>query len=69
MCPIAARSCLKVLVGKGKTSAAIGVVTQDSHMFHDSIRGNLTYARPEATDEELVAACGDAQHVPEGAWV
>ena len=42
-------------------SDAIGVVTQDSHMFHDSIRGNLTYARPGATDEELVAACGDAQ--------
>ena len=42
-------------------SDVIGVVTQDSHMFHDSIRGNLTYARPGATDEQLVAACRDAQ--------
>ncbi len=42
-------------------SEAIGVVTQDAHMFHDSIRGNLTYARPGATDEELLAACRDAQ--------
>jgi ATP-binding cassette subfamily B protein len=39
----------------------IGVVTQDAHMFHDSIRGNLTYARPGATDDELLAACRDAQ--------
>ena len=39
----------------------IGVVTQDAHMFHDSIRGNLTYARPDASDDELVAACRDAQ--------
>ena len=39
----------------------IGVVTQDAHMFHDSIRGNLTYARPDASDEDLVAACRDAQ--------
>ena len=30
-------------------------------MFHDSIRGNLTYARPDASDDELVAACRDAQ--------
>ncbi len=42
-------------------SNTIGVVTQDAHMFHDSIRGNLTYARPGATDEELLAACRDAQ--------
>ncbi len=32
---------------------AIGVVTQDAHMFHDTIRANLLYARPDATDEEL----------------
>ena len=28
----------------------VGVVTQDAHMFHDTIRANLTYARPAATD-------------------
>jgi len=41
--------------------AAIGVVSQDPHMFHDSVGANLRYARPEATDEELVAACRAAQ--------
>ncbi|MQA60058.1 MAG: ATP-binding cassette domain-containing protein [Actinophytocola sp.] len=31
----------------------VGVVTQDGHLFHDSIRANLVYARPEATEEEV----------------
>ena len=31
----------------------VGVVTQDAHMFHDTIRANLAYAIPDATDEEL----------------
>ncbi len=39
----------------------IGVVTQDSHMFHDSISVNLRYAKPDATEEEMVAACNAAQ--------
>jgi ATP-binding cassette subfamily B protein len=34
----------------------IGVVTQESYLFHDSIAANLRYARPEATQEELEAA-------------
>ena len=38
----------------------VGVVTQDAHMFHDTIRGNLLYARPTATEVELVKACRDA---------
>jgi ATP-binding cassette subfamily B protein len=42
-------------------SQAIGVVTQDAHLFHDSIAANLRYARPEATDEELVEACRAAR--------
>ncbi|MDQ2875630.1 MAG: ABC transporter ATP-binding protein/permease [Actinomycetota bacterium] len=41
--------------------AAVGVVTQDAHMWHDTIRANLLYARPEATEDELVAACRAAQ--------
>jgi ATP-binding cassette, subfamily B, bacterial len=41
--------------------AAIGVVSQDAHMFHDSIEANLRYARPEATDEELWAVIRAAQ--------
>ncbi len=40
---------------------AVGVVTQDAHMFHDTIRANLAYARPSATESELVEACRAAQ--------
>ena len=40
---------------------AIGVVTQDAHMFHETIRANLLYARPEATEDELFDALRDAQ--------
>jgi len=36
---------------------AVGVVTQDAHLFHDSISANLRYARPEASDAEVVEAC------------
>ena len=39
----------------------VGVVTQDAHMFHDTIRANLSYARPEATEADLIAACQAAQ--------
>ena len=40
---------------------AVGVVTQDSHMFHDTIRANLLYARPDATEQQLRDACEAAQ--------
>jgi ATP-binding cassette, subfamily B, bacterial len=40
---------------------AVGYVTQDAHMFHDTIRGNLLYARPDATDEEIWQALRAAQ--------
>lgn len=40
---------------------AIGVVSQDPHLFHDSVGANLRYARPHATDEELRNACAAAQ--------
>jgi ATP-binding cassette subfamily B protein len=39
----------------------VGVVTQDSHMFHDTIRANLVYAKPDATEAELIEACTAAQ--------
>ncbi len=42
----------------------MGVVTQDSHLFHDTIRANLMYARPDATDLEMMNACADAQILP-----
>ncbi|HEU5267675.1 MAG TPA: ABC transporter ATP-binding protein [Jatrophihabitans sp.] len=39
----------------------IGVVSQEAHMFHDTIRANLLYAAPDATDDQLWAAITDAQ--------
>ncbi|HEU4490719.1 MAG TPA: ABC transporter ATP-binding protein [Jiangellales bacterium] len=39
----------------------VGVVTQDAHLFHDTIRVNLAYGRPGATDEELEGALRAAQ--------
>jgi len=41
--------------------SVVGVVTQDAHMFHDTIRNNLLYARPEASETDLVEACKAAQ--------
>jgi ATP-binding cassette subfamily B protein len=35
----------------------IGVVTQDAHLFHDTLRANLEYARPGASEQELIEAC------------
>jgi len=40
---------------------AVGVVTQDPHLYHDTIANNLRFARPEATEEDLVRACKGAQ--------
>ena len=41
--------------------ASIGVVMQDSHLFHDTITANLRYAKSDATREEMQAACEAAQ--------
>jgi ATP-binding cassette subfamily B protein len=41
--------------------AAIGVVPQEAHLFHDTIRANLLYARPGATEDELREACEAAR--------
>ncbi|MDF2265043.1 ABC transporter ATP-binding protein [Streptomyces coacervatus] len=40
---------------------AVGVVSQDAHMFHDTIRANVAYARSDATDHDLVEACRAAR--------
>jgi len=40
--------------------SAIGVVSQDPHMFHESIKANLLYAQPGATNAQLVEACKSA---------
>jgi ATP-binding cassette, subfamily B, bacterial len=42
-------------------TASVGVVSQDPHLFHDTVAANLRYARPEATDDEIVAACRAAR--------
>lgn len=41
--------------------AAIGVVSQDPHLFHDTILANLKFAKPDASFEEIAAACRAAQ--------
>lgn len=42
--------------------AALGVVTQDAHLFHESVRDNLAFAAPRASDEDMWQAL-DAAHV------
>ncbi len=37
-------------------SSAIGMVTQENYLFHDSIRANLLYAKPDASDDEIISA-------------
>jgi ATP-binding cassette subfamily B protein len=50
----------------------IGMVTQESYLFHDTIRTNLLYAKPDATEDELYAAAKAAhielfiRHLPDG---
>jgi ATP-binding cassette subfamily B protein len=44
--------------------AAVGVVTQDAHLFHETIRSNLLYAKPDAEEAELRAALEAAQILP-----
>ena len=40
---------------------SIGVVMQDAHLFHETISENLRYAKEDATEEEMIAACKAAQ--------
>jgi ATP-binding cassette subfamily B protein len=42
-------------------SDSIGMVSQDPFLFHDTVANNLRYARPTATDEQLIAACKAAR--------
>ncbi len=58
--------------GMGRWRASVGYVPQESFLFHDSIRSNLVWARPEATDAEIEEALERAQalefvrRLPEG---
>ncbi|MER6070234.1 ABC transporter ATP-binding protein [Streptomyces sp. NPDC001817] len=45
----------------GSLRGTLGMVTQDGHLFHDTVRANLLLARPDATDEDLWAALGRAR--------
>ena len=42
--------------------SVVGVVPQDAHLFHDTIRANLLYARPSATENELIEGAGRPGH-------
>jgi ABC-type multidrug transport system fused ATPase/permease subunit len=53
-----------VALGSAKAATqqpAIAFVTQDAHLFHDTIRNNLTFGMGDVTDQELIAACRAAQ--------
>jgi len=45
-------------------AAAVGMVSQDAHMFHDTVRHNLLFARPDASDAEMVEAARAARIHP-----
>jgi ATP-binding cassette subfamily B protein len=45
----------------GSVHDTVGVVTQEAHLFHDTVRANLCYARPAATEADLERALRDAQ--------
>jgi ABC-type multidrug transport system fused ATPase/permease subunit len=44
--------------------STVGVVTQDGHLFHDTVRANLRYAAPDASDDELWEALASARLAP-----
>ena len=48
-------------LSSGSIRETVGVVTQDGHLFHDTIANNLRYARPDASDEELWGALERAE--------
>ncbi|MEL0147166.1 MAG: ATP-binding cassette domain-containing protein, partial [Actinomycetota bacterium] len=48
-------------VARDDLRSAIGVVSQEAHLFHDTIGANLRYAQPDASTDEVMRACEDAQ--------
>ncbi|MDP9021413.1 MAG: ABC transporter ATP-binding protein/permease [Actinomycetota bacterium] len=48
-------------VTRDSLAAAVGVVAQDPHLFHDTVRSNLLFAKPDATEQELIDAARAAQ--------
>ena len=59
--PCASTASMSGMPPSSRCRDTVGVVTQDAHLFHESIRDNLLYARPGATEEELVEAVRGAQ--------
>jgi ATP-binding cassette subfamily B protein len=59
--PTAGRICLDGYdlrdVGQKSLAQAIGMVTQETYLFHDTLRANLLYAKPDASQAEIEAAC------------
>lgn len=45
-------------------SAAVGMVMQETYLFHDTIRANLLFARPDASESAIAAACEAANILP-----
>lgn len=47
---------------------SVGIVSQETYLFHATIRENLLYARPDASDEEMIAACvaANIHHIIDG---
>jgi len=43
-------------IGLSELRKHIGIVTQETYLFHDTIKNNLRYAKPDATDEQIEAA-------------
>jgi ATP-binding cassette subfamily B protein len=48
-------------VRRSSIRSAVGVVTQEAHMFHDTVRANLLYAKPDATEREIDSALAAAR--------
>jgi ATP-binding cassette subfamily B protein len=44
-------------IDQGTLTSTVSLVTQDTHLFHDTVRANLVLAKPDATDKEVVRAC------------
>src|SRR3546814_2784231 len=52
--------CSSDLVTLASLRAAIGIVTQEPALFDDTVRANIAYGRPDATEDEIVAAARSA---------
>jgi ATP-binding cassette, subfamily B, bacterial len=48
-------------MGYASLAARVALITQDTFVLHDTIRANLKYVKPDATDEEIIAACAAAR--------